>query len=59
MSKRINRQRGQAMTEWTIATFVLIASLFVPWDGHQSAVSMLMDAVRTNHQNSSFTISLP
>ena len=59
MKKTNKKQRGQATAEWTIATFAMVVALFVPWDGHQSAASLFMDAVRTNHANSSYSLSLP
>jgi len=55
----IKKQNGQAMAEWSIATFVLIVALFIPFNGQESAVSMFMDAVRTNHKNTTFSLSLP
>ena len=57
--KIIKNQRGQASTEWTIATFIIIAALFVPFTGDKSAVSLFMDAVRTHHKDTSFILSLP
>ena len=59
LKSRTNKQNGQATLEWTIATFALVVALFVPWNGNDSAVSAFMKAVRINHANSSFVLSLP
>ncbi len=59
MKRSNKKQHGQATTEWTVATFAMIVALFIPWNGQQSAVSLFMDAVRTHHANSSYTLSLP
>jgi len=59
MNLKMKTQSGHAITEWTVATFILIMAMFVPWNGEQSAVSMFMDAARTNHANSSYPLSLP
>ncbi len=52
-------ERGQVSTEWLIVTAVLMAALFIPIDGDQSAVAMFVQAVKDFHANSVYSLSLP
>ena len=53
------RQSGQSTIEYTVVVLALMAALFIPWNGEQSAVAQFLDAVRDFHANSSFALSLP
>lgn len=54
-----HRQKGQTLSEYSIAMFALLVALFVPWGGEPSAVARFLDAVRTYHTQASFPLSLP
>lgn len=56
---RDKHQKGQTVTEYSIATFALVVALFVPWNGEPSAVARFLDAVRAYHTQASFPLSLP
>ncbi|MEJ2611122.1 MAG: hypothetical protein P8179_13825 [Candidatus Thiodiazotropha sp.] len=54
------RQSGHVTVEYVVVTMVLILALFMPvTDERQSAVSLLMDAIRGYDQNRSLLYSLP
>lgn len=53
------RHKGQITTEYLVVTLALVLALFIPWDGQQSAIVQVLQAVRLFHANSSFPLSLP
>jgi len=59
MKRVLKKQHGQATAEWSVATFAMVAALFVPWNGEDSAAALFMDAVRTHHANTTYSLSLP
>jgi hypothetical protein len=52
-------QKGSVTAEWLVITLVMIAVFFIPFDGNQSALSLLMDAIRLNYASASHAASLP
>ncbi len=54
------RQRGSSSTEWTAATLVLLAALFVPAgpDG-QSVMGFMMESLQNFHKHTTYVYSLP
>ena len=61
-SSAFSRTRGSASVEYALVTSVVIIALFVPIDGAaggQSAVGMLMDALRQFQSHTTYLLSLP
>jgi hypothetical protein len=54
-----SRQKGQVSAEWLVGTVIILFALFVPVAGDQSAVGMLMTAIRDYYAASSFVTSMP
>lgn len=56
----INRQNGHVSTEWVVVTFVIVVALFTPMpESGQSAMGMMMQAIREFYEHHSFLLSLP
>ena len=58
---RAASERGATTVEYALTTAAVIAALFLaPIDGSgQSAVTMLLDALRQFQQNTTYLLSLP
>jgi hypothetical protein len=41
--------RGHATTEYALCALLLVLALFAPYDGDQSVVDKLMEAIRESH----------
>jgi hypothetical protein len=54
------RQQGSSMVEWAIVTLIMVLVLFAPIPGqNESALSLLMQAIRGFYANTSLLLSLP
>lgn len=54
------RQKGSTSTEWTAATLILLAALFVPAGANgQSVMGFMMESLQDFHQHTSYVYSLP
>ena len=53
------RERGQSMVEYLVACALVMALLAVPIDGHDSVLSLMLDAIRTAYAKFLAAISLP
>jgi hypothetical protein len=59
-SININQQSGHVITEWLVVTLLITMALFAPIPGtDQSAVAVLMEAIRDFHESNSYLLSLP
>jgi hypothetical protein len=56
-----NRQKGMSLAEYTIVVFVLVAALLlpVPNSGGKNAITLVMDALKDNHEGYVWGMSLP
>lgn len=53
-------ERGSINVEWSLSTLICCAALFLPiFDGGQSALGLLVDAIHSWQQHNSFALSLP
>ena len=56
----LKQQRGSTSTEWTVATLILLAALFVPAGaGGQSAMGFMMESLQNFHKHTTYVYSLP
>ncbi|WP_416394995.1 hypothetical protein [Allohahella sp. A8] len=59
MQASLFSQRGQVTAEWLVGTLILVLALFVPLNGEDSAVSLMMTAIRDHYSAASFVASMP
>lgn len=52
-------QQGHTTTDWLVASSIVLAALFIPFDGHNSAVALFIEALRSFYGSSTFALSLP
>ncbi len=53
-------QRGATSTEWTVATLILLAALFVPaGPSGQSVMGFMMESLQNFHKHTTYVYSLP
>lgn len=53
------RQTGHVSTECIVISTAMVIALFVPWDGEQSAMAMLVQGVQSFFSHGSYVLSLP
>ncbi|HEX6703992.1 MAG TPA: hypothetical protein VF169_04460 [Albitalea sp.] len=52
-------QRGQSMVEYLVAGAIVVALIAWPIDGHESALALMLDAIRVAYHKFIAAISLP
>ena len=53
------QRRGQAMVEYLVAAALVAALVAWPIDGRESALALLLDAIRTGYHKFILALSLP
>lgn len=54
-----NKQRGSAITEWTLITVFFSIVLFTPYIENKSPATLLFEAIDTALNNSATIVSVP